>query len=348
MSQDLPDGELSLESATNSGQSSTLGLTLISLSSTPEPTPVDSGAPYDDTDADLILRSSDLVDFRVYKVVLAKASPVFKVLLSGSPKSDAKTPSIALSGESKDGCSVICLPENKDVLESLLSAILPVPVVIPGNLNRLLPILAAAQKYNMNAALASLRSTTSHVGVVDKTPEDAFRTYCHAQQLGLLEESIKAAKATLPRKLSIESLGSDLRLATGPALDKLHRFHTSIAQRANVSLRTVLVASQTMWVADAASKKTRCRETTAGPLTHDIPYWFAQFVLRNIHDDFPAPPSYTSFLLALVLHCHKGFCRYCTSLSASFLEKVWGDLSACISAPVTLVRHCISSQQSDE
>ncbi|KAI0310090.1 hypothetical protein OF83DRAFT_916727, partial [Amylostereum chailletii] len=37
----------------------------------------EAGAPWDDLDADLIVRSADNVDFRVYKCILAKACRAF-------------------------------------------------------------------------------------------------------------------------------------------------------------------------------------------------------------------------------------------------------------------------------
>ncbi|KAJ7716947.1 hypothetical protein B0H16DRAFT_1388528, partial [Mycena metata] len=52
---------------------------------TPAPAPTgprDAGAPFDDEDADMILRSSDLVDFRVHKLFLSKASLVFRDMIT--------------------------------------------------------------------------------------------------------------------------------------------------------------------------------------------------------------------------------------------------------------------------
>ncbi|KAF8273062.1 hypothetical protein EI94DRAFT_1564704 [Lactarius quietus] len=40
------------------------------------------GPPFDDADADIILRSSDQVDFHVYRVLLSKSSPFFKSIFS--------------------------------------------------------------------------------------------------------------------------------------------------------------------------------------------------------------------------------------------------------------------------
>ncbi|KAI0040318.1 hypothetical protein FA95DRAFT_899404 [Auriscalpium vulgare] len=337
MSQDQPDApvDLTLESTDSSDQSSALSVTAISVS-TPDSTPVDYGAPYDDKDADLILRSSDLVDFRVHKLFLTKASPVFNALLvaTGPSTSSAETHSIALSGELKDGFSVICLPENKEVFESLLSAILPVPISIPDTIHDLLPVLAAAQNYGMFTAMDLLRSKAAYAGVRDKTPEVAFRTYCRAWDFGLLQETVDAAKATLPRKLSIDNLGLDLQLITGPALDELLNFHMSITDNARPTLRNFWRTSQPLWASDAASNHIQCNMLTATPVV-GVPLWFALFG-EAVDRDLPASPSFTSFLLAMTQHIQVNSCRYCSSRSASFLEGVWNDFLACLSAAVTL------------
>jgi len=79
--------------------------------------------PFDDVpDANLIIRSSDLIDFRVHKPVLAMASPFFKVLLSLPQPSDS--PSI-------DGLPVVQLYEDSELLNTLVSMLYPIPTVIP-------------------------------------------------------------------------------------------------------------------------------------------------------------------------------------------------------------------------
>jgi hypothetical protein len=71
------------------------------------------GLPFDDLDADTILRSSDKVDFLVYKVILSKTSPVFKSMFSlPQPGTDTK----------QDSHPVIDVAENSKVLAALLSA----------------------------------------------------------------------------------------------------------------------------------------------------------------------------------------------------------------------------------
>jgi hypothetical protein len=80
--------------------------------------------PFDVPDADLIIRSSDLVDFRVHKPVLHMASPSIKDLLSLPQPSDSEL-------EFVDGLPVVQLSEDSELLNCLLSILYPVQTVMP-------------------------------------------------------------------------------------------------------------------------------------------------------------------------------------------------------------------------
>ena len=105
------------------------------------------GPPFDDTDADIILRSSDRVDFMVYKVILSKASPVFKTLFS-LPQPPMDTPQGSLP--------ITDLAENSKVLAALLSVIYPHTSESGSDeqlsLNDLIAALDMARKYDMATA----------------------------------------------------------------------------------------------------------------------------------------------------------------------------------------------------
>ena len=79
---------------------------------------------FDVSDTNLIIRSADLVDFRVHKLVLAVASPFFKDLLSLPQPSD---------GEYVDGIPVVSFSEDSELLSSLISMIYPVRTVMPNS-----------------------------------------------------------------------------------------------------------------------------------------------------------------------------------------------------------------------
>jgi BTB/POZ domain len=88
---------------------------------------------FDVPDANIIIRSSDLVDFRVHKSVLAMASPFFKDLLSLPQPSDSET---------FDGLPVVQLSEDSELLNSLVSILYPPHPVIPKSYEKVLYSLA--------------------------------------------------------------------------------------------------------------------------------------------------------------------------------------------------------------
>ena len=83
-------------------------------------------------DANLIIKSSDLVDFRVHKPVLAMTSPFFKDLLSLPQPSDSET---------VDGLPVVRLPESSELLNSLVTMLYPVQTVMPNSYEKVLYLL---------------------------------------------------------------------------------------------------------------------------------------------------------------------------------------------------------------
>jgi hypothetical protein len=92
--------------------------------------------PSDASDANLVIRSSDLVNFKVHKPVLAVASPFFKDLLSLPQPPDS---------ESVDGIPVVQLSEDSGLLSTLVSMLYPLRPVIPNSYDKVLRMLATRQ-----------------------------------------------------------------------------------------------------------------------------------------------------------------------------------------------------------
>ena len=88
---------------------------------------------FDLSDTNLIIQSSDNVDYRVHKTILAMASPFFKDLLSLPQPSD---------GEVVNGLPVVRFSESSELLNTLISILYPVPTVIPNSHERVLYLLA--------------------------------------------------------------------------------------------------------------------------------------------------------------------------------------------------------------
>ena len=105
---------------------------------------------FDVSDTNLILRSSDLVNFRVHKPVLVMASAYFKNLLSYPQPSDSET---------VDGFPVIQLSEDSELLNCLVSMLYHLQVM-PSSYDKVLYFLAA---YNfISSGIQLLLPGTEH------------------------------------------------------------------------------------------------------------------------------------------------------------------------------------------
>ncbi|KAL6307379.1 hypothetical protein BKA93DRAFT_926663 [Sparassis latifolia] len=128
---------------------------------TKSPIPTLASAPFDKANADVILRSADNVDFRVHKIVLALASPLFE---------DMFTLPQAASEDVKHGGAtipVIPCPENNRTLDHLLRLCYPVddPVhVMPMEIR---DVLSAAAKYQMQEAVSLMRTALLRLASID-------------------------------------------------------------------------------------------------------------------------------------------------------------------------------------
>jgi hypothetical protein len=200
------------------------------------------GAPFDDSDADIILRSlpssaspgnrTSATHFRVHRLFLIKASPEFKRLLCGATPSQYpnQDEELGITRDTYDNLLVLCLSEDRETLHSLLTTIYPTDVAYPQTLNTMMKTHAAAKKYHMSSTLTLFRAYCTNVAPV-VTTENAFRAFCLAFNRGLKEEALEAAWLCLSLPLTFEGLGEELYNASGPALEALWR-HRKAASRA--------------------------------------------------------------------------------------------------------------------
>lgn len=154
--------------------------------------------PFDDTDADIIIRSADGVDFHLYKVILAKASPVFQGMLT---LPDAQ-------GQGKP--QVVDTTEDADTLEALLRFCYPVSRPAFQSLDKLGPVLAAAKKYDMSSVLEDL--VRSFESLMPSAPP--LRAYTLACLLQLPLIARQAAKLLLgdPHCFDAEPMPPEFRV----------------------------------------------------------------------------------------------------------------------------------------
>lgn len=132
---------------------------------------------------DFVICSSDKVRFRVHRVFLQEASPVFRTMLTlPQPPSSANTPPF------------IDLPEDSATTASLLRLIYPIAVPSFENLDGLSKVLFAAEKYDMPGALSTLRRFLLERQYLNTDP---VHVYALARRFGWKEEAHLASRFTL-------------------------------------------------------------------------------------------------------------------------------------------------------
>ena len=185
--------------------------------------PIAFGTPFDHDDADAILRSSDQVDFHVYKVILSASSPFFKSMFS-LPQPDATS----ISEKQKP---IVDLQENSKTIAALLTFIYPVVSVDtqPESLDDMVDTFAAAKKYDMAVVSQRLIQQFAKSKVVQGNPVVAF---CVAYSHNIEEVARVAAKASLKHQMNLDNIGDNLQYINGAAFHQLYKFHRACSAAA--------------------------------------------------------------------------------------------------------------------
>ncbi|SJL02573.1 uncharacterized protein ARMOST_05904 [Armillaria ostoyae] len=192
---------------------------------------------FNSADADIFLNVEDSSKqkkrFAVHKCILSAASPFFRDMFSLPQPSAAQATDLDIPS--------IDMPESADVLHTLLQYIYPVPNPIILSLGKLVPVLEAAEKYDILVAVDSLRK---QLVSTENLTEDPLRIYAIASRYDLQEEIKVAAKYTLKKNVLDCPLSDDLKHITAydyHRLLDLHRRHVHAIQQAFIQLERVTV-----------------------------------------------------------------------------------------------------------
>jgi hypothetical protein len=165
--------------------------------------------------SDITLRSRDSHSFPLPKLIIIIYSPVLRKLIeSVSNTSDVP------NGE--EHLPVVNIPESKETLYSLLTFIFSVTPALPPTAEKIMELVAVAQKYEMNSVLSHIRALCRQDPSFLRS-ETALHVYFLAQQHGLHHEAVQAARVTLQFPMTIEGMGDELDFAgmTGAYLHEL-------------------------------------------------------------------------------------------------------------------------------
>jgi hypothetical protein len=100
----------------------------------------------------------------------------------------------------------------------------PIPPEIPTSYEKVLALLAAAQKYDMSFVMSSIRAEVVRREFPDPTRAEVFCAFAVAFSNKLSPEMGTTARLTLDYPLTFETLGDSLRLFRGSALRELASF----------------------------------------------------------------------------------------------------------------------------
>ncbi|KAJ8590986.1 hypothetical protein M405DRAFT_765634 [Rhizopogon salebrosus TDB-379] len=152
-------------------------------------------APFDNHDCDIILRSTDGVNFHVFKLILSLVSPVFKDMFT-LPQTDLQS-----------HVPVIPVAESSTTLRSLLLLCYPAATPTFNKLDDVKAVMEAARKYDMEASL----SRAGDLAMAQFLPTNSLELYALSCRFGWQHHAQTAAARTL----EIKDLGRPSSVFTG-------------------------------------------------------------------------------------------------------------------------------------
>ncbi|THV02525.1 hypothetical protein K435DRAFT_717008 [Dendrothele bispora CBS 962.96] len=169
---------------------------------------------FNDADADVILRSSDNVDFRAHKCLLSFASSMFHGMFT------LPLPNDPVPSEIKDGIPLISMTEDSRTTEKLLMFCHPSYAPTLDSLDDIKSVLVAATKYEMAGIRKRASRYLSHF-----ITSEPLRIYCIACKFGLEEEAKLAAKQLLASPMFPRHYIKELDYVPATALHRLEEYH---------------------------------------------------------------------------------------------------------------------------
>lgn len=172
---------------------------------------------FDAPDGDIILRALNPLahrDFRVHKLILSLASPVFRDMF-GIPQPRANAINV--------DTEIVEMTDPPRALDLVLRLIYPFPPPTVDSLDLLVESLVITDKYNIEGARARLREPLKRF-----IRESPLRVYAVASRFGFNEEAEMASSLTTSIFLpALTNLPDDLKYIPAPTYHKLIMLHES-------------------------------------------------------------------------------------------------------------------------
>ncbi|KAI6122617.1 hypothetical protein EDD16DRAFT_745064 [Pisolithus croceorrhizus] len=197
----------------------------MSASSSPSCAP----SPFDHVKADIILRSSDDVDFCVFKLFLSLASPFFETLFDLPQPSEEMNTDV----EIKDGLPVIPVSEDSKTLDLLLRFCYPCTLAEDPALEDfrdVVNVLEASKKYSLDAIESTVCKSLFSSKILEANSLRCFAIACRAS---MRDECVLAAKHSLREPL-VPMWFEEIELITSSELLSLLTYHKECSEAVQV------------------------------------------------------------------------------------------------------------------
>jgi hypothetical protein len=218
-------------------------------------------APFDHVDAaDIIIRSSDGMHFRMIKLLLSLVSPIFKDLFN-LPRSTEEEG----IDETKDGLPIVDLTEKSGTIKNILSFCYP--AIYNGDvgletLSEVSALLEAMQKYEMGEIRKVVAQRLTKPRFLEQNP---LRVYAIACQHKLEAVALLAAKHTLRRPALEDAYFPELLSIDAGKLYSVLQYRKECGETA------MQVASSYLWI-------TPTNYTFFGCSDHTMSHFSVQFL----------------------------------------------------------------------
>jgi hypothetical protein len=235
---------------------------------------------------DLILRSSDNVNFHVLKVFLAIASPTFRYDVTPT-HSTVSSPNVR---------GIVQVEISSTVLNTLLTLCYPVPITGIADrldtLDHIKEVLEAAQRYQMEAVIQVCGRALVEAHALEVEP---LRAYLIASRHGLAQATRIAARHTLSFPLAARSYHTEMESVPASTLHRLNTYHLKSVRAA----QDVVSSGRYEWIErDYSWFRCTCECATwpngqnvvisGGRERHAAPFWIN--FMRRVEDALGETP----------------------------------------------------------
>ncbi|KAJ7457845.1 hypothetical protein FB451DRAFT_589435 [Mycena latifolia] len=277
--------------------------------------------PFDSEEADVILRTSDGLDFRVFQLVLSLASPFFKTMF-GLPQTPHSSQVVDVQ--------IVPTQEDSDVLDSLLRFCYPCADPVIDTLDELHSVIEAMMKYQMHEAVK--RAKQQLRAFAKAKPVAVFAISCRYEWEDLAKTAARASLAFPLRKFDKKSPVKELKHLTGEQHQALLYYHSKCSVAvANIfsDLKWLNTDAGWVWFTCQACLPHPSPQPFASRLglgygndTRHVRRWFMDFMerTRTILIDCPGELVGTLDIVTPVLKQTHG-CKNCRELALEQLFK---------------------------